>query len=141
LRIYARGYKPESIPVADLTHLLYGLFPPLRSHETATWTCLLVCPGIRQSDFAVFFDDGKSCMIRRNKSDFTNWGIYARGYKPESIPVADLTHLLYGLFPPLRSTETRPFGRGTLAIAGAVGRVNGVSRKRSKTSEQSQSPT
>ncbi|TKA55144.1 hypothetical protein B0A53_02114 [Rhodotorula sp. CCFEE 5036] len=26
---------------------------------------------------------------------FTNWGIYARGYKPESIPVADLTHLLY----------------------------------------------
>lgn len=30
---------------------------------------------------------------------FTNWGIYARGYKPDSIPVNDLTHLLYGLFP------------------------------------------
>lgn len=28
---------------------------------------------------------------------FTNWGIYARGYKPDSIPVADLTHLLYGM--------------------------------------------
>lgn len=26
---------------------------------------------------------------------FTNWGIYARGYKPDSIPVNDLTHLLY----------------------------------------------
>lgn len=27
---------------------------------------------------------------------FTNWGIYARGYKPEAVPVQDLTHLLYG---------------------------------------------
>lgn len=40
---------------------------------------------------------------------FTNWGIYARGYKPESIPVADLTHLLYGLFLPLiASNSDRP---------------------------------
>lgn len=39
---------------------------------------------------------------------FTNWGIYARGYKPESIPVTDLTHLLYGLFPSPHSIEQRP---------------------------------
>ena len=40
---------------------------------------------------------------------FTNWGIYARGYKPESIPVADLTHLLYGLFlPKIASNSDRP---------------------------------
>ncbi|BGP39805.1 Chitinase 4 [Rhodotorula kratochvilovae] len=26
---------------------------------------------------------------------FVNWGIYARGFKPENIPVDDLTHLLY----------------------------------------------
>ncbi|GAA6060066.1 hypothetical protein JCM10212_003027 [Sporobolomyces blumeae] len=30
-----------------------------------------------------------------NVGYFTNWGIYGRGYKPEHIPVGNLTHLLY----------------------------------------------
>ncbi|BGP15861.1 Chitinase 4 [Rhodosporidiobolus nylandii] len=30
-----------------------------------------------------------------NVGYFTNWGIYARGYKPEHVPVDDLTHILY----------------------------------------------
>lgn len=31
----------------------------------------------------------------RNVGYFVNWGIYARGYLPQQIPAAYLTHLLY----------------------------------------------
>ncbi|KAI5477668.1 glycoside hydrolase family 18 protein [Pseudohyphozyma bogoriensis] len=79
-----------SVFVAFLSLRHFRPSPPNLAASHSSPSTLYPTPQDLKSDTMVPRPQGKV-----NVGYFTNWGIYARGYKPEHIPAERLTHLLY----------------------------------------------